>query len=71
MGASGGSAEVGLYDLNGRRVKTLARGSFAGGQQTVTWDGRDDRGAPVRNGIYFLRARSFGHDELLKLVVTR
>ena len=39
-----GVAELDLYDLHGRKVRSLSRGSFAAGQQQVTWDGRDDAG---------------------------
>jgi hypothetical protein len=71
VGASGGVAEVGLYDLSGRLVRTLARGSFTGGNARVTWDGRDERGADVPDGTYFLRSVSAGVRHRLKVVVIR
>jgi hypothetical protein len=74
LGASGarrGDAEVGLYDVSGRLVKTLARGSFDGREQSVAWDGRDAAGSPVPAGIYFVRARSGGQTSHLKLTVVR
>jgi hypothetical protein len=69
LGATAGSATVGLYDLSGRVVRILANGTFAGGQQLVTWDGRDTRGRAVAGGLYFLRASSGGQESLLKAVV--
>jgi flagellar hook assembly protein FlgD len=47
----------------------IARGGFTAGHPTVTWDGRDDRGATVRAGVYFLRAVSGGVSHRLKLLV--
>lgn len=71
LGARSGAAEVGLYDLAGRLVRSIARGSFDGTRQTAIWDGRDMHGNPVPAGIYFLRARSGGHTSSLKLSVVR
>jgi|GEM_PF-1035278 len=71
LGATAGTAEVGLYDLSGRLVKMLARGSFDGRQQTVTWDGRDAHGSAVAAGVYFLRAKSGGQASHIKLTVMR
>jgi len=44
-----------IYDLSGRRVATVASGSFSLGSRAVTWDGRSDAGEPVAAGVYFAR----------------
>lgn len=44
-----------VFDVTGRMVKTLARGSFAAGPYRMTWDGTDDSGTRVQQGIYFYR----------------
>jgi hypothetical protein len=44
-----------IFDVTGRAVKTLARGSFAAGPYRMTWDGTNDSGARVQQGIYFYR----------------
>jgi len=52
-----------LFDLAGRRVRTLASGVLEAGPHAVSWDGRDERGAEVGAGVYFVRfitpAKSF------------
>lgn len=60
-----------LYDLAGRRVRTLARGWFEGSQRVVSWDGRDEQGQPVAGGLYFVVARSGGAEHHLRLAVLR
>ena len=45
-----GSAELAVYDLTGRRVKTLVSGSVAAGEHEVQWDGSVDK-VPARAGI--------------------
>jgi flagellar hook assembly protein FlgD len=71
LGASTGTAEVGLYDVSGRLVKQLARGDFSEARQIVRWDGRNAQGELVGNGLYFLVARGGGEETRLKVVVAR
>jgi glucose/arabinose dehydrogenase len=48
-----GPARLDVYGVDGRRVRTLAQPRFAAGRQRLSWDGRDDDGHTVRQGIYF------------------
>lgn len=41
-----------LYDLQGRRVRTLYQGTATSGRHTVEWDGLDDAGRAVSSGTY-------------------
>jgi hypothetical protein len=67
----GGQAEVALLDLAGRRVRTLQKGTMEAGRQVLTWNGRDDAGRTVPNGVYFLTTRMGEQESRLKLVVLR
>jgi len=44
-----------LFDLQGRRVRTLADRTFARGAHVLVWDGRDDAGRALGPGLYFAR----------------
>ncbi len=45
-----------IYDLLGRRVRTLVRGALQpAGFYSVSWNGRDDRNRPVASGVYVYR----------------
>jgi WD40 repeat protein len=46
---------LGIYDLTGRRVRTLVRGVHQPGRYSVVWDGRDQDGQEVASGIYLYR----------------
>jgi flagellar hook assembly protein FlgD len=48
--------DIGVFDLAGRRIRSLAQGPRSVGRYEVAWDGRTDSGSRVRNGVYFLRA---------------
>jgi len=52
--------QVTVYDPAGRRVAGLWDGRFGAGCRTVVWDGRDDAGQPLPDGIYFIRAQADG-----------
>ncbi|MGQ9678715.1 MAG: FlgD immunoglobulin-like domain containing protein, partial [bacterium] len=43
-----------IFDLSGRRVRSLFSGEEIPGVHTWKWDGRDDRGRRVGTGVYFL-----------------
>lgn len=55
-----GQARLAVYDLLGRRIRTLVDGMWPTGVQQVSWDGRDDTGAVVASGIYFYRLEANG-----------
>jgi flagellar hook assembly protein FlgD len=49
--------ELSIYDLSGRSVRSLAKGTFSAGPNTVHWDGLDANGHPVAPGIYMARLK--------------
>jgi flagellar hook assembly protein FlgD len=48
--------EIGIYNVAGKVVRTLVDGFQAAGRYQTSWDGRDNSGALVTRGVYFLRA---------------
>jgi hypothetical protein len=62
-----------VYDLTGRRVRTLVRGVQQQGRYTVVWDGRDTVGREVASGIYFyqLEAIDRGFVKARRMVLVR
>jgi len=60
-----------VYDVNGRRVRTLTDGASAAGDHALTWDLRDDAGHPVEAGLYLARFEAEGHVFTRRLVALR
>jgi len=54
----GGNAEVRVFDLGGRAIRTLASARFSAGRHTLAWDGRTAAGAPALPGVYFCEIRT-------------
>ncbi len=48
-------ANLSVYDLSGRRVRTLVDAELEAGYYAAPWDGRDEAGDKVPGGIYFYR----------------
>lgn len=63
--------ELVVYDVTGRAVRTLARGSLPGGEHSIVWDGRDDVGGDAASGIYFCRATVGDWRQVRKLLLLR
>ncbi len=51
-------ATLTVFDVRGRRVRTLAQGTFSRGEHWAVWDGRYGDGAPARAGVYFYHLQS-------------
>lgn len=49
------SAQLAVYDAQGRRVRTLLDGPRPAGRQAVAWDLRDDGGRTLAPGLYLAR----------------
>lgn len=47
--------EAALFDLSGRRLRTLFHGPLSSGPTRLSWDGRDEDGRELRAGLYLLR----------------
>ncbi|MFH2052727.1 MAG: FlgD immunoglobulin-like domain containing protein [bacterium] len=48
-------ARLEIYDVRGRRLRTVLKAEQDLGPQVVSWDGRDRDGRPVADGTYFAR----------------
>jgi len=59
-----------VFDVTGRLVKTVADRTFqAGMEHVVTWDGTNDTGQKVKNGVYFYQLKSATWTSQKKLAV--
>ena len=50
-----GRVRLGIFDVQGQKVKTLADGDVGPGVYQVEWDGTDASGKPVATGVYIVR----------------
>jgi hypothetical protein len=69
--AGGGYVKLEIYDVAGRRIRTLINNHEPAGRQTVQWNGRNHDGTPVASGLYFYRLSAPGFSETKKLVLLK
>lgn len=50
--------ELAVYDLQGRRLRTLLVGTKSAGRHEITWDGRDEQGRGLASGTYLYQLRA-------------
>lgn len=65
----GGSGDLAVYDVRGQLVRGLFHGPASDGAKVVGWNGRDERGAPVAAGVYFVALRVDGRPARTERVV--
>jgi hypothetical protein len=66
-----GPVEVAIFDVSGRRVRTLAAGALDPGVHRLTWDRHDEHGLAAAAGVYFARARTEGGTFGLRIALLR
>ena len=64
-----GLVSLRVFDVSGRRIRTLARGWRPAGPHQIEWDRTDDSGARVGRGVYFYRLETAGRTLARKLVI--
>ncbi len=63
-----GPARLDVFDVRGRRIRTLVAPHLVRGAHVLEWDGRDARGQYVTPGVYFYRLRTLARDLRGKVV---
>lgn len=60
-----------VFDVQGRRVRTLTSATLPAGRHTVEWDGRDGGGRGLSSGTYFVRITAGDRTDHLKVRLMR
>ena len=60
-----------VFDLMGRRVRTLADGPVDAGSHDYAWDARDDGGRQLEAGMYLVQLETPGFTTRRKAVLAR
>jgi hypothetical protein len=63
-----GPSVLALFDIGGRKIRTLALPPSSEKMRSIVWDGREDSGRAVAPGTYFLRLTSGSGAEVTERV---
>lgn len=65
------SMSVQIYDLLGRKVKTITEGEFEPGQKSFSWDGKGTDGEKLPSGVYFVQSNIARNMESNKVILLK
>ena len=60
-----------VYDMMGRRVRTLVQGTEPAGYQSVLWNATNDLGLPVSAGVYICTIQAGDHRKNMKMILLK
>ncbi|MDO9390257.1 MAG: FlgD immunoglobulin-like domain containing protein, partial [bacterium] len=63
--------ELGVYNVAGQKVSTLASGDYPAGYHSIRWNGKDGQGRMLSNGVYFYRLEARGQNGQERLSQTK
>jgi hypothetical protein len=63
--------EMEVFSIQGRRIATIASGTFARGHQSLRWDGRTHSGSRAPAGVYHLRLAVDGRAMTQRMVLVQ
>jgi hypothetical protein len=67
--ANAGPVSLAIHDLTGAARRCLVSTIQTGGDHVITWDGRDDSGQRLADGLYFAVLRTSAGETVRKLVL--
>ncbi len=66
-----GPVELAVYDLSGRKIRTLVHDTRGPGDHMATWDGTDEAGSRVPSGMYFYQLVSGEDSSTRKMMLVK
>ena len=69
--AKSGPVTLKIYNALGEEIRTLIHAAISAGSRSISWDGRSNRGIPVKSGVYFYTLRAGQFKETRKLLLIR
>lgn len=65
------NAKLIVYDITGKKIKTLVDGALPPGPYLITWDARNNAGQKVPSGIYIYSFRSERYASSKKMILAK
>ncbi len=60
-----------VFDIIGRKVRTLVAGTLTAGRRQVIWDGSNTDGSAMASGVYFYRIKAGDYNETRKMLLLK
>jgi len=63
--------ELSIYDISGRLVENLEKGTLEAGNYEYIWNGKNSKGEIMPSGVYFCRLKTEYSTKTIKMILTR
>jgi hypothetical protein len=63
--------KLSVFDLRGRRVRTIHAGAKPAGHHQEVWQGRDDAGRRQASGVYFIRLHAGAYEQTRRVMLLK
>ncbi|MEN8006876.1 MAG: dockerin type I domain-containing protein [Candidatus Krumholzibacteriota bacterium] len=68
---TGSAVRLEIFDLAGKKIRTLVDGTYGPGDHTVIWDGTDAAGTTVSAGVYLYSVTADGFVQTRKMMLIK
>jgi len=68
---SAGPVSINVFDVNGRKIRSLYNGIQIPGQHEIRWDAKDDRGRSMSSGVYLFKVSANGKTHTAKTLLLK
>ena len=68
---SAGSVSIDVFDVNGRKIRSLYNGIQIPGQHEIRWDAKDDHGRNMSSGVYLFKVNVNGKQQTAKSLLLK
>ncbi len=62
---------INIYDIQGKKVKTLVNSQITAGNYQVTWDAKNDLGKVMPAGLYFYKLQTTNQVQTQKMILVK
>ena len=66
-----GELSMKVYNVRGELVRTLINGTVEQGENSIDWNGKDNRGSQVASGVYFYEVRMGNDVQVNKMALVK
>lgn len=60
-----------IYDIQGRKIRSLLTKNMQPGQHSILWDGKDSAGHSVSSGLYICKLKTDSYYRSIKMLLTQ
>jgi hypothetical protein len=69
--AEAGAVSLEIFNVKGQKVRSLFAGCLQWGDHSMLFDGKDLRGSKLSSGMYFLRMKTAGGEQIRKMLLLK